>query len=255
MNNNVLICSNEKIYCKILSRNFFEYGIIAEISPDNETSIIRKLSERKYGAVLLSGIGNSGKKSGLVRRISKLFPYVSIAVLVYTSLYEECRKFISAGADRCIIMPQAVANICVYVMNLINDMGLYLQETADFMESYGFPHTMNGFYYFCSATETCITCCSDRISEIYGIVAENYSTTPKNVESSIRHFINVSYSRGNVKRFFDGLDLRPSNSRMIYSVSEALSDFYGIFRDGKDKSNKTRILVYSSDNIFMNLNY
>ncbi len=233
-----------------------EYGISSEISPDNETSVIRKLSARKFNAVLLSGLGDVRKKSEFVNAIVKGFPNTVVAVLMYTSLCEDCRKFISAGAERCIIMPQSVASICSCVMNMMNDTGLYLQETADFIAGYGFPQNMNGFYYFCSATEVRIMNHSERVSEIYRIVAERFSTTPEIVESSIRHFIKVSYNKGAVKNFSDGYDFRPSNHELIYSVSEAMSEFYDILKDGKliekNKFNKIRMLVYSSHNMLMN---
>lgn len=233
-----------------------EYGINSEISSDNETSIIKKFSARKFNAVLLSGFGDVRKKSEFVSAVRKGFPNTVVAVLMYTSLCEDCRKFISAGAERCIMMPQSVANICSCVMNMMNDTGLYLQETADFIAGYGFPQNMNGFYYFCSATEMCIMNYSEKISEIYRIVAERFSTTPENVESSIRHFIKVSYNKGNVKNFFDGYDFRPSNHELIYSVSEAMSEFYEILKDGKliekKQFNKIRMLVYSSHDMLMN---
>lgn len=250
MKNNILICNNDKIYVRILSRNFTEYGIVSDTVPDNETLIIKKLSEKKYNAVLLSGFGDVGKKSVLAGRIRNLFPDIVTAVLIYTSLYEDCRKFISAGAERCIIMPQSVSCVCSYVMNMISDEGLYLQETADFMTDYGFPCNMNGFYYFCSATEECIANGYDRISPVYRIVAERFGTTPDNVESSIRHFIKVSYNKGAVQKFSNGKDFRPSNHRLIYSVSESMSEFYGIFRSGKtNRNSKTQLLVYSSQNM------
>lgn len=257
MNNNILICINEKIYCKILSRNFVEYGINSEMSPDNEDMIIRKLCEKKYNAVIISGLGDVGKKSGFIGRINNLFPDTPIAVMVYNSLCGDCRKFISAGAERCIIMPQSVSDVCYCVMNMMNDTELYLQETADFMTGYGFPCNMNGFYYFCSATEVCIMNYSEKVSEIYRIVAERFSTTPEIVESSIRHFIKVSYDKGVIGNFFNGMDSRPSNYELIRFASKAMTEFYRIFNNdtasGKDNNGRTRLFVYSSRNIFLNL--
>ncbi|MDE6781455.1 MAG: sporulation initiation factor Spo0A C-terminal domain-containing protein [Ruminococcus sp.] len=234
MNNNILLIFGEnRDYCMILKRFFREYGMNTEILPDNEKLIMEKLSVKRYNAVIVTAFCDTAEKIGIVTRIGNICPETAVAVLNYTSLYMNCRKFISAGAERCLIMPQSPVNVCNCVMHMLNDQYLYLQETADFMANSGFPQHLNSFYYFCAATELCMVNRSESISAVYNEVAERFGTNADIIESSIRHFVKVSHKKGIIKKFFNDKDKRPSNNKLIRFTAESMKDFYEIFKDGR----------------------
>lgn len=251
-NNDILLCSDNIDYYRLLSRRFKEYGMNMELSADDEKLIIKRLYSKKYGAVMISVFNDCPEKISTVKIIRNTFPETAIAVLSYTSMYRNCREFIFAGAERCLILPQSPVNICNCIMHMLNDQHLYLQETYDFMTDCGFPCHLNGFYYFCSATELYMSQYPDSISGIYAAVAERFGTTPDIIESSIRHFINVSHSKGVIKRFMNCSDFRPSNYELIRFAAGLMKESYEIFRGGKmikkNERNKFNILVYSSLN-------
>lgn len=251
-NNDILLCSDNVDYYKILSRRFREYGMNMELSADDENLIIKRLATKKYSAVIISVLNDYPEKIVTVKIIRNICPETAIAVLSYTSMYRNCREFILAGAERCLILPQSPVNICNCIMHMLSDQHLYLQETYDFMTDCGFPCNLNGFYYFCSATELYMSERPHNVSGIYAAVAERFGTTPEIIESSIRHFINVSHNKGVIKRFMNGKDSRPSNYGLIRFAAGVMTEFYEIFRGGKviekNERNKFNMLVYSSLN-------
>lgn len=252
MNNNILlIFGDNRDYCMILNRFFREYGMNTEMFPDNEKLIMEKLSVKRYNAVIIPAFWDTAEKIGFVSRIKNICPETAVAVLNYTSLYMNCREFISAGAERCMIMPQSPVNVCNCVMHMLNDQYLYLQETADFMANSGFPQHINGFYYFCAATELYMIKRSESILAIYNEVAERFGTTADIIESSIRHFVKVSHKKGIIKKFFNGRDERPTNNKLIRFAAEAMTEFYEIFKGGRvieKNERKWQMLVCSLGN-------
>lgn len=233
MNNNVIVCfNNNEYYCKKIISHLIECGMNVELSSDSENMIMKNLSTRKYNAIVIFSSYDSAEKINLISRIRSSFPEISIAIFVYMSLYKYCREFVSAGANRCIIMPQNVRNACNCIIHMMNDQHLYLQETVNFMVKCGFVPKVNGFYYFCSAIEICTQDSPNSVSEIYMAVAERFGTTIEIIESSIRHFIKVAYNKGVIDKFLIDTTKRPSNHEMINLAVKAMSDFYEIF-DGK----------------------
>lgn len=226
MNNNIIICGTG-IYFSLLKSRFVEYGMNAEICPDDKNIIIKNLCNNKYSAVVISDIDRYMKKSELISEISRFFPETSIVVLSYNSLYEDCSKLIDAGTEKCIIMPQNVTSVCDIIMNMLNDTHLYMQEIADFLEFSGFSGRLDGFYYLCAATEICIMNCPKKVSDIYRLVAERFETDISIVERSLRHLIKTSYNKGITDKFFSDRNSRPSNSELIYAVSEVLIECSG----------------------------
>lgn len=258
MNNNVLlIFSDNRDYCMILRRFFKEYGMNIEMIPDNEKLIIKSLEVKKYNAIIISAFYDDANKSGLVSRIRNTYPETAIAVLSYTSLYGRCREFISAGAERCLIMPQSPINVCNCVLHMLNDQYLYLQETADFIGNLGFPEHLNGFYYFCAATELYMADRSKSILAIYNEVAERFGTTADIIESSIRHFVKVSHKKGIIKKFLNNREEKPANNKLIRFTAEAMTGFYEVFKGGwfieKNEFSQLKILVCSFRNTILEM--
>lgn len=232
MNNNILICfNNDEYYCRQVIVHLKECGIEVTKCADVEKIIINNLLTKKYNALIMFPSCDYDQKVKAISRIKRRFPEVSIAVFIYTSLYKYCREFINSGVERCILMPQNVRNACRCIIHMMNDQHLYCQEVFNFMIKYGFVPKVNGFYYFCSAIEICMENCPNSILDLYMEISKRFGVTLDIVESSIRHFIKISYNNGVISKLFENIDRKPSNSEMINWAVWAIEDSYEFFNN------------------------
>lgn len=234
MNNRILIYGNYDFYFRFLCRRFKEYGVDAEMLDRSRGNVISKLSKRKYCSVIVVNGMNANKTAKSISGIKKRFSKLPVIAVSYTSLYSVCRRFIESGAEKCIVMPDTVENVCKIVINTLNSSEVYIQEIADFMESYGFPDNINGFYYLCVAVEICIKSPKrllNNIFDIYESIGERFGVGAKIVERSIRHFSDVSFKRGLFEHFFeDGQNFRPSNRELICAMSDIFTNRFNLYR-------------------------
>lgn len=233
MNYRILIYGNYNPYFAFLSERLKEYGIDSDIFYSNQYSVIKKLSEKKYCAVIIFSGMNSKRTAESIVEIKKHFPESAIVAVSYNSAYRVCRTFIDAGAEKCIVMPASVNNVCQIVLKLLTGNSVYLPEIAGFVDRYNFPRHLNGFYYLCVAVELCVIS-PDRLSNImsgiYEPVAERFGTGTECVERSLRHFSKNLSEYGLLDDFFrNRQNFRPSNHELICAVADAFVRHFDIY--------------------------
>lgn len=247
MNYRIIIYGKKSPYFYFFDERLKEYGIDAEICYINECDITEKIGLNKYYTAVIFSDGNETGTIECISEIKKRFSELPVIVVSYNSVYRICRKFIDAGAEKCIVMPVTINNICKIIMKIISDTKICISEIADFMDSFNFPRNLNGFYYLCSAVEMCVIKpdrLSDIISEIYEPVAESFGVSTGLVERSIRHFSKVSYEKGLFENFFvNGRNFRPSNHELICALSDIFVSRFDIY-------NKKKIIENNRKNVF-----
>lgn len=105
-----------------------------------------------------------------------------------------------------------------------------IQKTLD---QIGMPHRLKGYLYFISAIEKCIedrTKLNHIVKGLYAEIAQENNDTVSRVERTLRHAIEVSWTRGNTEVFqrlfsytVDSEKGKPTNSEFIAYITDFVS--------------------------------
>lgn len=260
MNYRIVIYGKHNPYFYFFNERLKEYGIGAEICYINECNIIEKLCSDKYYTVVIFHETNETRTAENISEIKKCFPELTVIVVSYNSMYGICRKFISAGAEKCIVMPVTINSICEIIMKTISTGRICIPEITGFMDSFNFPRHLNGFYYLCNAVELCVISpdrLSNIISGIYEPVGNRFGIGTELVERSLRHFSKVASDKGLFGSLFGNMkNFRPSNHELICALADAFVNRFDIYNKQKlikrDGINGLSIWESSSQNILLN---
>ena len=260
MNYEIIIYGKHNPYFYFFNERLKEYGIDAEICYVNKCDIIEKLYLKKYCTVVIFHETNEIRTAENISEIKRYFPDLPVIVVSYSSVYKICRKFIDAGAEKCIVMPVKINSICKIIMKTISSYRVCIPEIDDFMNSFNFPRHLNGFYYLCNAVELCVISpdrLSNIISEVYEPVGNRFGIGTEIVERSLRYFSKVASDKGLFGSLFGNeKDFRPSNHELICYLADNFVNRFDIYN--KHKSVKTegmnRFAIWESysNNIFLN---
>lgn len=101
------------------------------------------------------------------------------------------------------------------------------REVAEYLMSLGMPTNVRGFKYYISAITTYMENTGDELMmtiDIYPAVAEKFNTTSSRVERAMRHAVELTWEKGNIralKRLFGKFARnRPTNWEFISRISE-----------------------------------
>ena len=169
-------------------------------------------------------------------------------IIVYSAINDEdiTRRVFALGAKRYFVKPFDADTFMKRLNELVGVEGssnkpqpykspnriLYYQEATNILKKMGMPPHVNGYQYL---REAVILVVEDfrRIntimSDVYGPVAQNFSSTIPRVERAMRHAIEVTWNRCRVdvieEIFGNTVDLKkdkPSNSEFIARVADRI---------------------------------
>lgn len=160
----------------------------------------------------------------------------------------------NAGADRCLLKPYDINNLCDHIENITSrrstmpsplmhapeerSVDIEAQVTK-IIHQIGVPAHIKGYQYLRTAILLTIKD-SDIINSVtkvlYPSVAKKYSTTTSRVERAIRHAIEVAWDRGDVDTLnsYFGYTIhnsrgKPTNSEFIAMIADNLRLKYKLY--------------------------
>ncbi len=173
-------------------------------------------------------------------------PEMKIIMLTAFGHQEVTQRIVDLGADYYILKPFDLEKLVDRIQQLMSPMsqggidgplprrrGQDMDiRVTDIMHQIGVPAHIRGYMYLREAILMVI----DKIEllgavtkELYPRVAEKYNTTPSRVERAIRHAIEVSWERGNIKAIYNifGSSVatesgKPTNSQFIAKIADKL---------------------------------
>ncbi len=173
-------------------------------------------------------------------------PEMKIIMLTAFGHQEVTQRIVELGADYYILKPFDLEKLVDRIEQLISPVGQggidgplprrrgqdMDVRVTDIMHQIGIPAHIRGYMYLREAILMVI----DKIEllgavtkELYPQVAEKYNTTPSRVERAIRHAIEVSWERGNIKAIYNifGSSVatesgKPTNSQFIAKIADKL---------------------------------
>lgn len=173
-------------------------------------------------------------------------PNMKIIMLTAFGHHEVTQKIVNLGADYYMLKPfdfQILVERIKQLMTPTRQAGMegpLMRRKAidldvrvtDIMHQIGVPAHIRGYMYLRDAILMVI----DRVEllgavtkELYPQVAIKYNTTPSRVERAIRHAIEVSWERGNIKAIYSifGNSIstesgKPTNSQFIAKIADKL---------------------------------
>lgn len=160
----------------------------------------------------------------------------------------------NAGADRCLLKPYDINNLCDHIENISSrrstmpSPAIHAQEeksvdieaqVTKIIHQIGVPAHIKGYQYLRTAILLTIKD-SDIINSVtkvlYPSVAKKYSTTTSRVERAIRHAIEVAWDRGDVDTLnsYFGYTIqnsrgKPTNSEFIAMIADNLRLKYKLY--------------------------
>lgn len=192
MTKRILVGNSSYSIGKAVSEELNSLGFEVVCRSGGFQAIRSELSRRDFSAVLLFTSGNDESVFELMHEILRNYQGIKIFIAVYVSNAGTLRRFLEAGASKCIVLPIPVKKICRIVFDQLEYVGggKIRPEISGFLADAGFPQYFRGFYYLCAAVELCLAepdRLSDIIDRVYSQVAERFGVSAEIVERSIRH--------------------------------------------------------------------
>lgn len=159
----------------------------------------------------------------------------------------------NAGAQRCLLKPYDIGNLCDHIQNICQERGQNRlpgsvgddrsvdieAQVTKIIHQIGVPAHIKGYQYLRTAILLTIKD-SDIINSVtkvlYPSVAKKFSTTTSRVERAIRHAIEVAWDRGDVDTLnsYFGYTIqnsrgKPTNSEFIAMIADNLRLKYKLY--------------------------
>lgn len=228
MEKRLLICDSSVSLGRLMARRFTNSGIPADCCRGFLSDIEARCRERSYSSVMLFAFFPDKKLSELIKRLKQNGTKVFIGLYDPSPVvYDTFRK---AGAVRCFTMPCSVNELCRRIIIYIDADGGLLTQIEIFLEEYGFPRNLQGFYYLAKASELCLRA-PERLwggmTGIYKEVAGGFGTKPALVERALRNLGSHMTLTSSVYRLTEGrFDERPTNTELICAVCDTFARTY-----------------------------
>lgn len=264
---NVIIVDDNKEFCSILDDYLScQEDIEVKGIAKNGIEALNLIKEYKPDLVILDIIMPQLDGLGVLENIdsSNLNPAPKVIVLSAVGQDKITQRAISLGAEYYVIKPFDMEVFIQRIRQTFNSSILYEreelevketerptkltivnttsinsinieQQITDIMHQIGIPAHLKGYMFIREAISLVIKdmdILSSVTKELYPAIAEKYNSTPSRVERSIRHAIEVAWSRGQV---------------------EAINKLFGYtLRMDKDKPTNSEVIALLADRIRLN---
>lgn len=173
-------------------------------------------------------------------------PDMKIIMLTAFGHQDVTQRIVELGADYYILKPFDLEKLVDRIQQLTSQSGNGGSEMplvrhkkqdldiriTEIMHQIGVPAHIKGYMYLREAIMMVvkeIELLGAITKELYPLVAQKYGTTPSRVERAIRHAIEVSWERGNIKAIYNIFGSavstesgKPTNSQFIAKIADKL---------------------------------
>ena len=224
----ILVWNSSYSIGKAVSEELNSLGFEVVCRSSGLQTIPVELSRREFSAVLLFTSGNDASVFELMHDILHNYHEIKIFIAVYAGNAGTLRRFLQAGASKCIVLPVPVKKICRIVFDQLEYVGggKIRPEISSFLADAGFPQYFRGFYYLCAAVELCLAepdRLSDIVNRVYGQVGERFGVSAEIVERSIRHIAKRACEKRTINRLTEGqMSDKITNYELICAACDSL---------------------------------
>ena len=241
-NKTILVADDTEEIGKACEKELKALGFEVVICKREGETVIKKLEEFRYDAVLLDVFMSGCDGIEVIQYINENLskpPLIFTISAVTAPRFEE--EIIRSGADFHFIKPirpELVAKrIQQFLKNTDGAVPLAPNNlenlVSDIMRQIGVPAHIKGYQYLRTSIILCVNdkeMLSSVTKILYPTVAKQYDTTASRVERAIRHAIEVAWNRGDVDVLssFFGYTIqaergKPTNSEFIAMIADKIS--------------------------------
>ena len=257
---NILIADDNKEFCNILYEYLLmqEDMVVAGIA-ENGVEALKLIGEKKPDLIILDIIMPMLDGLGVLERLNAMELDQKPRVIVLSAVGQDkiTQRALSLGADYYVLKPfnmkqfiitiRQVTNQNIYSYDVKKEI-IYLENTeseirksepidmltqiTDIIHQIGIPANLKGYMYIREAINMLVNdidLLSSVTKGLYPLIGTKFNTTASRVERSIRHAIEVTWSRGQVEYINNifGYTIcnekgKPTNSEFMAMVADKL---------------------------------
>ncbi|MBW9169811.1 sporulation transcription factor Spo0A [Clostridium estertheticum] len=257
---NIIIADDNKVFCNILNEYLLNQRDIVVIGIANDgVQALKLIQEKEPDLVVLDIIMPHLDGLGVLERLNTMELNQIPCIMVLSAVGQEkiTQRALSLGADCYVVKPFDIGEFVKRIRQVFNDTiyGNDVKKTLTYVDTneskinksepsdlltqitniihkIGIPAHIKGYMYLREAINIVVNdvgLLSAVTKELYPSIGKKFNTTASRVERSIRHAIEVAWSRGQIETInkIFGYSIKnekgkPTNSQFIAMVADKL---------------------------------